>query len=427
MRRLWSVLRTYSLNHDKGEEIKALLVAYTKTLNSVIEDVWRSVWWKQVKIKGKNQFRLIPRYRKDNAFKRDLRNKYLEDWMYAAHWVDSALKTAFSIMDSWKKNYNKGDRKRACPRAKRLFIRVKQTLCKLEGDKLRVTITPRGFVYFDLSKRYFKIPQEVSSGGIGEPIVTLDRIYLPIHVPNGNTKPITEKVAWDSNMLSFDGYSPKTGWVKMDTRALAAVHISSFEKRRSVQRKASRLNKAKKVLRKYSRRERNRARKHQVEVARVVKSLADINGFERLKKEKMCSKSKMWNRRIMRTDWRAIRRLVDGNVELPPQHTYEECSRCGCINRDLNRSKVFRCGSCGLTIDRQLNAAINLYLKMEGVPHQMNWWDKHILPTLMGGYFLTGAELKASDELVRELYEAVKPKLYYTYDRYADAYLPVPT
>ena len=45
----------------------------------------------------------------------------------------------------------------------------------------------------------------------------------------------------------------------------------------------------------------------------------------------------------------------------------------------------------------------------------------------MGGYFLTGAELKASDELVRELYEAVKPKLYYTYDRYADAYLHMPT
>jgi hypothetical protein len=64
---------------------------------------------------------------------------------------------------------------------------------------------------------------------------------------------------------------------------------------------------------------------------------------------------------------------------------------------------------------------------MEGVPHQMNWWDKHILPTLMGGYFLTGAELKASDELVRELYEAVKPKLYYAYDRYADAYLHMPT
>jgi len=58
---------------------------------------------------------------------------------------------------------------------------------------------------------------------------------------------------------------------------------------------------------------------------------------------------------------------VDGSVELPPQHTSDTCSRCGWANKDLNGS-IFRCGGCGLTIDRQLNAAINLYLRMEGVP-----------------------------------------------------------
>jgi hypothetical protein len=45
----------------------------------------------------------------------------------------------------------------------------------------------------------------------------------------------------------------------------------------------------------------------------------------------------------------------------------------------------------------------------------------------VGGYLLTGAEQKAPDELVRRLYDAVKPKLYYAYDRYADTYLPIPT
>jgi hypothetical protein len=38
---------------------------------------------------------------------------------------------------------------------------------------------------------------------------------------------------------------------------------------------------------------------------------------------------------------------------------------------------------------------------MEGVPHDREWWDGNILPSLlMGGYSLTGAELKAPDELV---------------------------
>jgi len=37
---------------------------------------------------------------------------------------------------------------------------------------------------------------------------------------------------------------------------------------------------------------------------------------------------------------------------------------------------------------------------MEGVPHQIGWWDSNILPTLVGGYFLTGVEQKTPDELV---------------------------
>jgi len=44
----------------------------------------------------------------------------------------------------------------------------------------------------------------------------------------------------------------------------------------------------------------------------------------------------------------------------------------------------------------------------------------------VGGYVETGAERKTPDELVKELHEAVKPKLY-AYDRYADAYLGTPT
>jgi hypothetical protein len=75
-------------------------------------------------------------------------------------------------------------------------------------------------------------------------------------------------MAWDSNTLSLDGYSPETGWVRIDTRALATVHISSFEKRRSVQRKLKRSKRGGRVRAKYSRREGNRAGKHRVEIAR---------------------------------------------------------------------------------------------------------------------------------------------------------------
>jgi len=47
-------------------------------------------------------------------------------------------------------------------------------------------------------------------------------------------------------------------------------------------------------------------------------------------------------------------------------------------------------------------------------------------PAYAGGYFLTGEEQKTLDELARELYEVVKPKLYFGYDRYTDSYLSMP-
>ena len=44
--------------------------------------------------------RLIPIIPKSKEFKRALRNQLLKDWDFAAHYVDSAIKTAYSILKS---------------------------------------------------------------------------------------------------------------------------------------------------------------------------------------------------------------------------------------------------------------------------------------------------------------------------------------
>jgi len=56
--------------------------------------------------------RLIPVIPKTKKFKRQLRNELLENWEYASHYVDSAIKVAYSILRSWKRNYVKGRRGR---------------------------------------------------------------------------------------------------------------------------------------------------------------------------------------------------------------------------------------------------------------------------------------------------------------------------
>jgi len=415
------VLKSYSLQHECGEELEPLLRTYRDAVNQILEELWSHIEWEKRKVKGKKQWRLLPKYTVDihsKEYKKELRDSLLQEWPYAAHWVDSAIKTAYSILKSWRKNYVKGERKRRRPTAKRLFVRAKQTLIRLEGEKLRLTVKPGEHVYLDLSARYFKLPSEVSSAGLGEPVITLEKVHLPVHCEEDaqSGKPA---VAWDFNLLSLDGYSPETGWVRIDTSKLASIHISSFEKRRSVQRKASKSKKARRVFTKYSQRERNRARNHQLEIARVIQSLCGPVGLEELKKQGMYTRSRIWNRRISRSDWRSITRILVEKMgearveELDPYGSSSYCSRCGWENKDLNGADVFVCGGCGLRINRQLNAAINLYMRMrfgytekwvggrkrvelrvEGAS-RVAWWDRVVLPSLVGGCVLTrggGAE-----------------------------------
>jgi len=59
-------------------------------LNSVLDGLWRTIEWKK---KGK---RLMPLIRKDNAFKKELRDRHVGGWVYSKHYVDSAIKQAYS-------------------------------------------------------------------------------------------------------------------------------------------------------------------------------------------------------------------------------------------------------------------------------------------------------------------------------------------
>jgi len=97
------VLKSYTLEHESGEELLPLLLAYRDAVNRVLEELWGNIEWKKEKVKGKKQWRLLPKYKvdvKSKEYKKKLRESLLEDWDYAAHWVDSAIKTAYSILKS---------------------------------------------------------------------------------------------------------------------------------------------------------------------------------------------------------------------------------------------------------------------------------------------------------------------------------------
>jgi putative transposase len=166
------------------------------------------------------------------------------------------------------------------------------------------------------------------------------------------------------------------------------------------------------LYQKYRNRERYRVHNYLCHLLKDLTALLVTHGFEALDKQRMHrNRHKRWNRELQYTDWRKIVALLKTKasvMEVPAYYTSKMCARCGYIHKDLRGQKIFECPHCGLRIDRQLNACINIYLRMRGFSHTRTWFDR----TVLGGFALIGAETRSSDELARSLHELMKPQVY---------------
>jgi putative transposase len=225
----------------------------------------------------------------------------MKDWNYSKHYVDSAIKEAYSIVKSWRRNYIKGERRREKPIVKKRFIRIKETLYSYKNGKIKVSIKPyKEYIMFDISKAWFL---SRAKGEMGELI--LNEHYLTITFRFKEKIKTKGSIAWDCNEKSLDGFSPETGWVRINLTKLFHIHRVYEIKRKRLQQKASKKISLKKILQKYSRRERNRAKdfvhKLTKEISREFKKY--VHGFEDLRKKNMFNYSKEHNRRIAKMNW----------------------------------------------------------------------------------------------------------------------------
>ncbi|GAB6103147.1 hypothetical protein JCM16138_23700 [Thermococcus atlanticus] len=259
------VVLTYKTNHDW--DVQELLTAYQKLLQQTIDEIWENTTWKEKKVKhryslGKGRYkyyetiRLIPYFPKSSEFKRALRNQLLENWPFAKHYVDSAIKTAYSILESWRQNYLKGRRKRKKPVVKRKFVRVKTTLMKVEGSKIRITVKPREeYLKLDYSNEWFY--ERIKGWKVGELIIRENDVLLTFSKEVEFSGRI--KIGIDCNLMSLDVYHPEWGWIKVDLSELhriAETYDRIIDKLKSIQRKAPK--RFGKLLKKYWTRRRNR-------------------------------------------------------------------------------------------------------------------------------------------------------------------------
>ena len=374
-------VRMYSVSVS-DPRVGELITWYLKALQRAVDIVWKSMEWRYVfpkverrggKLKVATPYKVkVPELPRSSAFKKRLRDELLKECPYAKHWVDAVIRTAYSIMGSWRKRYLKGRARRARPRVRRRFARCKVTLMRVDyGRKtIRITIKPGDYLEVSWTGRWFA--RRVEGWRVGEVVLKDDRVLIPFK--STKVVEVREVIAWDSNELSLDGFSPSIGFVKVDLRPLQSVKTVYERKKAVAQSKNKR-----EVYEKYVKREHNREKDYVNKLANGLATLFPnaVHVFEDLEKEDLVSRKrtpKSMRKRNARTPWRLIQRKLSEKVpvvKVSPRNTSRTCPRCG-FTVKTRVGRVFKCPGCDLELDRQKLASINIYLKytkMRGLPH----------------------------------------------------------
>jgi len=361
------VVKSYAIPIEAPRD---LIDAYLEVKQKALEMVMAHVSYSS---KGKARLRLKAEQR------RRIRNRLLEGWPYASHYVDSAINSVIGLVKGWIKLYNRGRAKRK-PEITSRTVYIKSTLFKVKGDKLIIRIVARErYLEVDLSK-FGYLPRDYDS--IGGLLMTDDRLYITFkrsaepREPNGWS-------AFDVNEANITEARDGAGVIKYDLRDLYHIHRVYEEKRRRIQAlRKTHPRRSKRLMEKYGRRERNRTKDflHKL-TTKIVGELAslnygiileDLNGIkERTAKKGRANKKirrrlSKWNARTFqfmlayKAAWAGLPvRFVD------PAYSSRTCPVCS-GHLKAYRGRFMRCEDCGLVIDRDEAAALNL--RMRGAP-----------------------------------------------------------
>ncbi|CAB3289668.1 transposase [Methanocaldococcus lauensis] len=368
------IVLAYKINHNY--DLNNFLIDFLNLSQKAVDIIWNNIHWKEKVVKHRYKIgnnykyystvRLIPEIPKDKDFKRELRRRLLNGWNYASHYIDAAIKVAYSTIDSWKSNYLKGLRKRIKPIFKRPFIRVKTTLIKYDKNKgeIRITIKPRKeYLILNIKDEWFF--DKVKDWEIGEIILKENSAYIAFKQSlNHSNREII--VGVDSNLKSLDIYHPIEGWIRVDLSELhriKEVYDSILDRLKSIYKKSPK--RIGKLLEKYLNRRKNRVKdfinKLTTQLSRLFHSAIFI--FEDLNKFNMYDKNSKFHRELDRTSWKSIAKQLEYKslvLYVNPHYTSKTCPVCG-SKMESQEGQVVYCPNCKKSFNRQLVGSFNIF------------------------------------------------------------------
>ena len=346
------------------EAPKDLIEDYFELKRKALDEIFNHVKFSK---KGKAHLKFGKKERKE------LRDKLLKSWRFAKHYVDSAINSVIGLVKGWISLYNRG-RAKSKPEITEKTVYVKTTLFSVKNSTIKITIEPRKrYLEVDLSK-FNHLPKEYDS--IGGLILTENSLIVTFKKKIGLVKP-RDYASFDVNLTNITGYI-NGRIVRFNLRELYHIHRVYEEKRRRIQKLSKTKPKtAKKLMRKYSKREKNRAKDlmHKITTT-IVRELASAKCgviLEDLKniKDKILNRNKDLNRKLSKWNCRMFQFMLEYKLKwfcLPVKYVNSSKTCPLCSGRlSAYEGRLMKCNKCGLIQDRDVVAVLNLRMWGLGV------------------------------------------------------------
>ncbi|MGQ9469107.1 MAG: RNA-guided endonuclease InsQ/TnpB family protein [Nitrososphaerales archaeon] len=284
----------------------------------------------------------------------------------------NACEVACSIL----KNYRRCNRK---PYAQKLMLKLDNQSYKIDGNVIRIPIKPREFITIPLRLRdYHKAFLEDESLKRGSITLTASIIAIAFSKTAIEVIEPIGVLGIDCNERSID-LASKEGFIKkIDVKAIPTIQHEYRAKRSRIQKLNSHnLRKCKNLLSKLKGRQTKRieAILHKIskEIVQYAKSnklaivLEKLKGFRR-SHQKGNGEGKAVRGRLNSWNYGSPQNFIDYKARwegilvkyVSPRGTSSICSRCGCSLELKPKERIVRCSKCGLTIDRDANASLNI-------------------------------------------------------------------
>jgi len=315
-------------------------------------------------------------------FKREdrkaLRDGLLRGWRFSRHYIDSAINSVIGLVKGWIALHNRG-RARDRPKITKRTVYIKNTLFSLRDRALRISIEPnRRYLEVDLTK-YEWVPRDFE--GVGGLVLTEKELIIAV---KKRVEPKAEKwSSFDVNLTNITALIDNR-IKRYDLRGLYHIHRTYEIKRKRMQELSKTKPKTSKgLLEKYAGREKNRARdfmhKLTTSIAMELKELGSGAILEDIKgiKGRVLNGSKKNNRKLSKWNARQFQSMLEYKLRwlglqvkyVDPRNSSKTCVLCS-GNMVAYGRRSMKCRKCGLSMDRDVVAVLNLQMRGAGFPRR---------------------------------------------------------